>query len=71
MDNNQKPLILLRKECYDNLSEVINNSQLPAFILEPILKDMLQQVQRAMNAEYNAALSYYNHKNSKEDGANT
>lgn len=68
MSNNQKPLILLWKECHDHISEVINNSQLPAFILESILKDILQQVQRAIKVEYNASLSYYNQKNDEKGG---
>ena len=50
---------LLWKECSDNIAHVINESQLPAFVLESILKDMLSKVQKAMQAEYNASLSYY------------
>lgn len=60
MDNKKKPMILLWKECCDNISTIINESQLPAFVLESILKDMLLQVQNAIKIEYNASLSYYN-----------
>lgn len=59
MVNDKKPMILLWKECSDNIAHVINESQLPAFVLESILKDMLSKVQKAMQAEYNASLSYY------------
>lgn len=63
MDNKKKPMILLWKECCDNISTIINESQLPAFVLESILKDMLLQVQNAIKIEYNASLSYYNDYN--------
>ena len=59
MVNDKKPMILLWKECSDNIAHVINESKLPAFVLESILKDMLSKVQKAMQAEYNASLSYY------------
>lgn len=48
MDNNninkEKPLSLIIKECRENIESVINNSGLPPYLLEPILKDYYNQV---------------------------
>lgn len=40
----QKPITLVRSEFVSNLTNLINNSGLPSFIIEPILKDMLYDV---------------------------
>lgn len=65
--NIKKPMILLWKDCHDNISKVINESQLPAFVLESIIKDALIQIQNAIKAEYNASISYYNQMQSSDD----
>lgn len=48
MDNNnthkEKPLSLIMKECRENIENVINNSGLPPYLLEPILKDYYNQI---------------------------
>lgn len=62
MDNNQnksKPLILLKKECEDNLVQVVNSSGLPAFILESILMNLLHNIQRLSRIEYEESLKNY------------
>lgn len=58
--NMQKPLILLRQDFYDNIVNTINSSGLPAFIIEPILKELLGQTQESMKNEYNLNLKWYN-----------
>ena len=64
----EKPLILVRKEFADNLMQFINDSGLPAFIIEPILKDLLHEVQFAANQEYEANLKYYKEKCENNEG---
>lgn len=68
--DNKKPLILSYKECCDNISKVINESQLPAFMLETILRNTLFQIQNAVINEYNAACSCYNKSQSNSGNAN-
>lgn len=40
----QKPLSILRAEFVSSLTELINASKLPPYIIEPILKDMYNEV---------------------------
>lgn len=58
--NTHKPLILLRQECYDSIANIINNSGLPAFIIEPILNEFLNDTRVAMKNEYEMSLQWYN-----------
>lgn len=45
MDNGiMKPITVARSEFIGNLTTLINESGLPPFIIEPILKDMLYDV---------------------------
>lgn len=39
-----KPITLVREELIKNLIELINSQQLPMFIIESILKDLLDEV---------------------------
>lgn len=39
-----KPITLIRAELISNLTNSINNSSLPAFVIEPILKDLYNEV---------------------------
>lgn len=55
-----KPLVLLKKECFDALARTINESGLPAFIIEPMLRDLLGEAQAAMRTEYESTLQWYN-----------
>jgi hypothetical protein len=54
-----KPLILVRQECFESLVKVIDDSNLPAFIIEPMLKDLLKTIQHNMKVEYNQTLAWY------------
>lgn len=40
----KKPLSVLRAEFIASLTELINSSKLPPFIIEPILKDMYMDI---------------------------
>lgn len=35
-----KPVTILREEFINNLTDMVNNSDLPMFVLEPIFRDM-------------------------------
>ncbi len=56
----QKPLVILRKECFDSLVKIINESELPAFIIESMLRDLLIEAQTAMRTEYETTFKWYN-----------
>lgn len=40
----QKPLSILRAEFISSLMELINSSNLPPYIIEPILKDIYNEI---------------------------
>lgn len=44
VSNVSKPVTVARAEFVSNLTDLINGSELPAFIIEPILKDFLSDV---------------------------
>ena len=60
MDKNiVKPITLIRQEFVDTLVEEINNCQLPMFVIEPILQDLLDQVRVAAQKQYEADKAQY------------
>lgn len=44
MEQIMKPMTIVRYEFVNSLTDLINNSQLPAFILEAILKDVYNDI---------------------------
>ena len=56
----QKPITLRREELKMNLIKMINDSGLYAFIVEPILVELVEQAKVAMTAEYQTELDEYN-----------
>ena len=60
MDKNiVKPVTLIRQEFVDTLVEEINNCQLPMFVIEPILQDLLDQVKVMVQKQYEADKTQY------------
>ena len=60
MDKNiVKPITLIRQEFVDTLVEEINNCQLPMFVIEPILQDLLDQVRTAAQKQYESDKAQY------------
>lgn len=64
-----KPITLVHEELVADLSNIINNSKLPAFIIEPVLKDLyleikaMSQRQLARDKDmYNQSLQAYEKK---------
>ena len=60
MDNIKKPITMVVAEFKSTLSEMINSSELPAFILEPIFKDMLSQIRVAEQKQLENDIKMYN-----------
>ena len=56
----QKPITVRREELKRNLIKMINDSGLYAFIVEPILVELVEQAKVAMTAEYQDELNQYN-----------
>ena len=54
-----KPITLIRQEFVDTLVEEINNCQLPMFVIEPILQDLLDQVKVMVQKQYEADKAQY------------
>lgn len=55
-----KPIIILREEFINKLAADIKESGLPAFIVRPIIEDILTQVREAERGEYRFASDAYN-----------
>lgn len=51
-----KPMSVLRAEFINSLTDLINNSKLPAFVVEAVLKDMYADIkmvsQRQLESDY-------------------
>ena len=50
----QKPLSVARAEFIGSLTDLINNSALPPFIIEPILKDMYSDIHLLSQKQFEA-----------------
>ena len=69
MDKNiVKPITLIRQEFVDTLVEEINNCQLPMFVIEPILQDLLDQVKVVVQKQYEADKAQYEAQLSEVEG---
>ncbi len=75
MNNIQKPITVERNDFINGMTTLINESSLPPFIIEPILKDMLHDVklmaQRQLENdtnEYQQRLAGFDRTNSTENG---
>lgn len=58
-ENIAKPVTLVRRELIDKLVEVINESQLPMFVITPILESLLDEVKSVEQKEYEADKAQY------------
>lgn len=54
-----KPMSLVREEVKRELADTINNSNLPPFVIEPILQDFLREVHIAVVRQYEHDKSMY------------
>jgi len=65
-----KPVTLVRQEFIDNLSELINNSPLPAFCIESILEKALDEVHKISIIQYEKEKKEYEESIQKEENIN-
>lgn len=63
-----KPIILIREEVKQELANVINNSNLPAYIIEPILVEFLDETRRAAKKQLEIAKLQYERALQEEEG---
>jgi hypothetical protein len=59
-DNLNKPISIVRAEFISDLTNLINQSSLPLFVIEPILKDIYIEVKNVMQKQYEQDLLIYN-----------
>lgn len=63
-----KPTTVARQEFIEKIIEDINASELPFFIIEPILKDLLESIQRGAKEQFEKDLATYReYLKNKED----
>ena len=55
----QKPIMLLREEFIRGLSDLVGNSGMPLFIVEPILRDVLNEVNMELRKQYKLEMAQY------------
>ena len=58
-ENMNKPITIVRAEFISNLSNLINTSGLPPFIVESILKDVYVEVRNAAQKQYEMDVAMY------------
>lgn len=63
-----KPISVVRVEFINRLTALINESGLPPFIIEPILKDMLYDVRAAAQKQLEQDTAHYNEMLAQSDG---
>ena len=64
-----KPITVVYEEFKQELADLINNSGLPAFIIEPILQNYLNEARVAMDKQYKIDKDKYE-KSLKENNDN-
>lgn len=58
-ENFTKPMSVARQEFIDKLVYDVNSCQLPLFVIEPILQDILNAVKTAAQKQYEAEKTQY------------
>ena len=59
MEEIKKPLSVARQEFIEKIVEEINTCGLPLFVVEPILKDLLNEVSVAVKRQYENEKTQY------------
>ena len=59
MNEIRKPMSVIRQEFAEKLVNDINNSQLPLFVIEPILQNALDAVKDAAQKQYEVEKAQY------------
>ena len=58
-DKVTKPMSVARQEFIEQLVDDINNCELPMFVIEPILQDLLNMVKSTAQQQYEADKARY------------
>lgn len=58
----EKPITVVRQEFIETITSVINNSNLPLFIVEPILRDIYLEVKTLSQKQYETDKEEYENK---------
>ena len=61
-----KPITVIYEDFKQGLTNLINNSGLPAFMIEPILQDYLEEVRMVAKQQYQSDKVQYEEALSKE-----
>ncbi len=69
-DNLNKPITIVRAEFISDLTKLINESKLPLFIIEPILKDIYIEVKSVAQKQYEYDLANYNQLKQEQSSEN-
>ena len=56
-DMKDKPIVLTHAEFIDNLTKLVNDTPLPAFVMRSVLRDLDRALQTKEQQEYSFALS--------------
>lgn len=59
MEQITKPISVVRQEFIEKMVEEINNCGLPLFVVEPILRDLLDEVSVASKRQYESEKAQY------------
>ena len=63
-----KSTLILREEFASNLINLINTSNVPLYVIEPVLANIVNEINKAIQDQYNRELEAYNNavKETKE-----
>lgn len=67
----EKPITVIRQEFIDTISNAINNSNLPLFVIEPILRDIYLEVKSLSQKQYELEKAEYEQKMKTGDANET
>ena len=63
----EKPITVARQEFIDKISDVINNCNLPLFIVEPIMRDVYLEIKSLSQKQYEMDKEEYESKLKMDD----
>ena len=66
MEKVNKPIMVARQEFIENLIGLVNNSGRPAFVMQPIVKDIANELANSVNQQFLAEKQQYEEALSKE-----
>lgn len=65
----EKPMAVRYRECREMLVNTINSFQLPAFLVEAIMKDIMNEISTSSEIEYRQSLMQYQSVNDIATGS--